>query len=424
MKLRFKSILSVLCALGLTEGLPAQEASPILLGSPTVHPAPERPFGWRGDGSGRFPGATPPTEWSATKNARWKTVVGRSYSSPVVTDQSVLVTSEPNLVICLNRTDGLVRWKLAVTPAVLNDPRSRKIATDYEPPKDGSGLAAATPITAGRNLYALFANGIVCAVDLDGRMKWAACITAEQTTGYGRSASPILVAGKLIVHMSHLYAFDPATGKQLWVNAEAKSSYGTPTALKAGDADLIVTSLGDVVRAKDGQSVNSGIGRTAHPSPIRCGEGPVCFGDSMVTAIRLDAAFKEQEMWSGMVSGDVFGSPLWHDNLLFSATGEGGLLAFEGGPKGEKEPVINGRELFNAGGATPAVYASLTLAGSYLFLTSNQGETVVLEATRAARLVRRNKLPGGSRASPVFSGQEIFPRDGDKLFCLREAATH
>ncbi len=34
------------------------------LGSPDFYPSPEHPVGWRGDGSGRFPGATPPTKWS------------------------------------------------------------------------------------------------------------------------------------------------------------------------------------------------------------------------------------------------------------------------------------------------------------------------------------------------------------------------
>lgn len=33
------------------------------LGSPEFHPSAERPVGWRGDGSGRFPAATPPLEW-------------------------------------------------------------------------------------------------------------------------------------------------------------------------------------------------------------------------------------------------------------------------------------------------------------------------------------------------------------------------
>src|SRR5689334_16251038 len=34
------------------------------LGSPDFRPTPQRPVGWRGDWTGRFPGATPPRTWS------------------------------------------------------------------------------------------------------------------------------------------------------------------------------------------------------------------------------------------------------------------------------------------------------------------------------------------------------------------------
>ena len=399
----------------------ALEDPSVPLGSPGFRPTLESPFGWRGDGSGRFPEATPVTNWSATKNVRWSTVVGRSYSSPIITDKLALVTSEPNLVVCVNRADGKVRWKFAVQPALLADPKSRKIAEDYQPPKNGSGLAAATPITDGRNVFAVFANGIVCAVDLDGKLKWAVGIEAEQNTGYGRSSSPIIVAGKLVVHISNLYAFDLATGAQLWVNTEVKSSYGTPIVTRVGNIDLIVTPLGDVVRAVDGTGVNSDIGHTSHSRPIKGGDGVVCFGDSEIHVLRFNEAFKEEEMWNGTVTGDVIGSPLVHDHTLFITTGEGELFTFDSQGKGSQEPLINGQKLFeNTNAAVPAAYASITLAGKHLFLNSNQGETVVLAATRGAPLVSRNRLPAGTGSSPVFSGKDMFLRDGDKLFCIGE----
>ena len=410
---------ALLASFALTVTAWSAETTNAPLGSPDFCPTLQRPFGWRGDGSGRFPGATPVTEWSATKNVRWATVVGRSYSSPIVTDKFVFVTSEPDVLICLDRAGGKVLWKVEIRPADLTDANSRKAAEKYEAPKDGSGLTAATPLTDGKNIYAVLGNGIICAVDLDGKRKWTVGIDADPTTGYGRSSSPIIVAGKLIVHLSNLHAFDPATGRQLWVNTEAKSSYGTPVHLRIGNVDLIVTPNGDVVRATDGKSVASEIGRASHSSPIQCGEGAVCFGNTEVVALRLNAAFKEQELWNGMVTGDVFGSPLLHENTLFIATSAGELFAFNASGKGEQEPLISARKLFeneNPGG--PTAYASLTLAGTYLFLNSNKGETVVLEATREARLVGRNKLPGGSGASPVFSGKDLFLRDGDKLFCI------
>jgi outer membrane protein assembly factor BamB len=405
---------------GVAVGAGEQPPSASPLGAAGFRATVEHPFGWRGDGSGRFPGAMPVTDWSTTKNVRWSTDVGSSYSSPIVTDGSVFVTSEPNLLVCLDRADGKVRWKLALTPADLTDPKSRKIAENYKAPKDGSGLAPATPVTHGRSVYAQFANGLLCAVDLEGHRQWSACIEATPNTGYGRSASPIMVAGKLIVHMTNLYAFDLATGRPLWVNAEAQSSYGTPTACRVGDTDCILTPLGDLVRAADGKSLNRGLGRTTHSSPI-AGDGLVFFGDSAVRALRFDAAFKATEAWSGMVTGDVFGSPLLHDGTLFLVTGDGGLFAFDAWGKGSLDPLGDPRMLLEeAGGASPAAYASLTLAGHYLFLNSNSGEIVVLEATREARLVSRNQLPEGTGSSPVFSGRDMFLRDGEKLWCIGE----
>ncbi len=387
------------------------------LGAPTFRPSTERSFGWRGDGSGRFPGATPVTEWSGTKNVRWSTVVGSSYSSPVVTERSVFVTSEPDLLLCLDRADGTVRWKLALTPADIPEPATRQIVADYKAPKDGSGLAAATPVTDGRNVYVLFANGLLGAVDLDGHRQWTAGIAAAPSTGYGRSASPLLVAGKLIVHMTNLYAFDLATGRQLWVNEEAKSSYGTPTACHIAGADFILTPLGDLVRAADGRSAGSGLGHATHSSPI-AGDGLLFFGDSTTSALRLDPQLKDESVWTGMISGEVFGSPLLHDGTLFLTTGEGELFAFDAHGKDALDPLIDGRALFEQTTASPAAYASLTLAGRYLFLTSNSGEVVVLEATREARLVSRQKMPAGTGSSPVFAGEDMFLRDGDKLWCI------
>ena len=42
----------------------AESAAMEPLGSPNFFPTPEHPIGWRGDWTGRYPGATPPLEWS------------------------------------------------------------------------------------------------------------------------------------------------------------------------------------------------------------------------------------------------------------------------------------------------------------------------------------------------------------------------
>jgi outer membrane protein assembly factor BamB len=353
-------------------------------------------FGWRGDGTGRFPEATPVLEWSTTKNVRWTAPVGKSYSSPILTERCVLVLSEPNLLICLERATGRERWRL---PLPLNP--------DYKA-KD-TGLTAATPVTDGKTVYAVLAGGAVQAVGLDGTLRWSAAIDAPQNTAYGRSASPVLAGGKLLVHMTNLYAFDAASGKQLWVNSDARCTYGTPLVTR----DVVVTSGGDVIRLSDGKGLNSGVGPAFHTTPVEK-DGVVYFGDRKICAVRLDSEGKDKELWNAEMTGDVFGSPLLHDGLVFAATGRGTLFAFDA--KGTA--VINERELLGEDSPADSVYSSLVLAGNHFFLNTNQGETLVLEATRDAKVVARNKLKQGSGASPVFSGSEIYLRDGDTLYSI------
>jgi outer membrane protein assembly factor BamB len=56
----------LVCCLGCAGAADASARS--TLGSAAFQPTPEHPVGWRGDGSGRFPGATPPTTWSRRVN--------------------------------------------------------------------------------------------------------------------------------------------------------------------------------------------------------------------------------------------------------------------------------------------------------------------------------------------------------------------
>lgn len=394
----------------------AKDAASPSLGSPEFRASKESPLGWRGDGTGRYPGATPPTEWSATKNVKWSAAVGKGYASPILAGDLVIVSSEPNLLVALGRADGKERWRLETTPADLADPDARAAAAEYKP-KD-TGMAAATPVTDGGTIYAAYANGIVRAVDLAGKPRWIAHIAARQNTAYGRSASPILTAGKLIVHMTDLFAFDPATGKQLWSNTESRCAYGTPAGLRAGGVDLVVTPAGDVVRADDGKTMNSQIGNSANSSPVVM-DGLVYFGEKDVRAIRLGAGFKDESVWNGEIGGEVFGSPLLHDGLFFTATGKGELVVFDATKKGSTDPLFEPRFLFgDEGGAEPVAYSSITLAGKHLFLTSNQGEVLVFEATKEAKPVAKNRLKDGTGSSPVFSGREMFLRSGDRLCCI------
>jgi outer membrane protein assembly factor BamB len=175
-----------------------------------------------------------------------------------------------------------------------------------------------------------------------------------------------------------------------------------------------------VVRAEDGKAVASGIAQSQHTTPLVMDDA-VYFAERPVRAVRMAVNHYGEGLWEGGALGEVFGSPLLHDGVLFITTGQGELFAFDTRSKEPQNPIIEGQALFAEDeGAIPITYSSLTLAGKYLFLDSNKGEMVVLEATREAKLISTNSLPGGTGASPVFSGKDMFVRAGERLLCIGE----
>jgi len=73
MSLAMSGVLTSACP-GASEGAQASDGMPpptrrsdhAPLGSPAFYPSSEHPIGWRGDGTGRFPAANPPTQWART----------------------------------------------------------------------------------------------------------------------------------------------------------------------------------------------------------------------------------------------------------------------------------------------------------------------------------------------------------------------
>jgi hypothetical protein len=70
------------------------------------------PVGWRGDGSGHYPGATPPLTWSKssdgkTKNILWqKKMPSYSWATPLVVGDRLIVRAEPYDLVCLDKNSG------------------------------------------------------------------------------------------------------------------------------------------------------------------------------------------------------------------------------------------------------------------------------------------------------------------------------
>jgi hypothetical protein len=81
-ELRIQTI--AVCACLMATGIVSAEDAGPRLGSPDWRPSRDQPCGWRGDGTGRFPGATnPPVKWDVAggEHVRWRTAINTARPS-------------------------------------------------------------------------------------------------------------------------------------------------------------------------------------------------------------------------------------------------------------------------------------------------------------------------------------------------------
>lgn len=118
-------------------------------------------------------------------------------------------------------------------------------------------------------------------------------------------------------------------------------------------------------------------------------------------------------LWKGANlkgGGYWFPSPILHDGLIY-AMNASSIFSVVDAQTGE---VVYERRLDFGGGQS---YPSITLAGNHLFLSSDNGTTIVLEPGREYKEVARNPLES-FRSSLVFEGQRLYVRTTKGLWCI------
>ncbi len=437
-------------------------------------------IGWRTDGSGSYPKARPPLEWSPTKNVVWSTPMpGYGVSHPVLLGQRLFICSEPATLLCLNREDGKILWQktssyseLEIAPDVRErikeeqaemaviakkestvrkdmDALQRSLSKDQTPKEEiekklqpfrkqleelkkekeklplgelytqpgthpTAGYSAATPVTNGKEVYVAFGNGLAACFDLDGNRKWLKLIE-HSNASFAHSGSPVLVGDRVLIHFTDLVALETKTGNESW-RVKRPTSHGTPLVTRIGDVDVVLTPKGMLVRAQDGKVLAEGLGSCGANSPV-LHEGTVYYVHGNATAVRLPESLvqpvKLPPLWKGKVksSGYGFSSPVVFDGLVYSANDQGLLTVLE---------AATGKmvyeERLNLHGAA---YPSISLAGDRIYVSSDTGETVVLQAGREYKELARNKLEE-FRSSLVFEGKRVYVRTAKHLYCIGE----
>ncbi|HVR85419.1 MAG TPA: PQQ-binding-like beta-propeller repeat protein, partial [Planctomycetota bacterium] len=361
--------------------------------------APSPVYGFRRNGTGLFPGATPPLAWSETKNVRWKAEVGKAHASPIVAKDRIIVLSEPGELICLNRADGSKLWN----------------ATLLERSPGSKEMARATPVTDGRAIFVSLAQGTVCATGLDGIRLWTQHVVPPGL-GYGPSSSPVLVGGTLLVDGKNLQALEAASGRILW-SATVEPHYGTPAIVTLDGVAFAVTAKGAVVRVSDGAvlatQLSEGLGGDQAPSPVVRGD-MVYFAYKRASAVQLawrEGKIVPRVVWEQELPGDMIASPVIAGGMLFTVPAGSADYRVLHAATGE---ILLEKEL----DLSSNVYPSLALAEGRLYVGNDQGDMLVLDPGRVYKELQHNRLSEGSAASPAFAGPDLFLRAGAFLYCV------
>ena len=410
---------------------------------------------FRGPNAGVADGKKLPTTWSKTKNVEWSIdIVGRGWSSPIVWDGKIFLTTVARkgeyeeakkglyfggerlkapteehrwLVMCIDFKTGKVIWEQEAAKGI---PTSTiHIKNSY---------ASETPITDGERIYAYFGNkGLYC-YDFGGKLLWSRPFEALPTKfGWGTAASPVLHGDKLFIindneKQSYLLCLDKKTGRELWrVNRQEKSNWATPFVWVNDKRTELITNGTGKVRSYDlsgnllweMQSASSltiptpfakhgllylGSGYVLDPNKPLVAVRPGAKGDITLPADR-DAS--EFVAWRQKKVAPYNPSFLVYGEQLYVVYDMGVISCFD---------AKTGKQLYDRQRLAGQFTVSPWAYDGKVFAINEDGVTFVMKAGPNFEVIYNNKLDEMCMATPAVYADSLLIRTLTKLYRIRE----
>jgi outer membrane protein assembly factor BamB len=413
---------------------------------------------WRGPhATGVSPETNLPERWSATENIAWQAPLrGAGVSSPVVFGNLVFVTSQegtgvrrqgnhPSLVqgaepgksgertLTGSAESDRTRFVIAAFDRATGK-RAWEHVLEAEGTQQGvhdkHNLASPSPVTDGERVYAWFGTGQLVALDMKGKVAWQRHLAKEYGTfdiNWGHASSPALYKDSLILPCYHspasyLLSVDAKTGKTRWKADRGKDviSYSTPVIVEgpAGAELVINTSEGvEAHNPETGERLWQFVEPNRFPIPVASPHQGTLYltrgyrsGPYMAikTGGRGDVS-KTHVAWH-VPTGAPYVPSAVHYNGVFYMAGENGIVNAIDAATGERlwQERIGG------------IFTASPVAGDgKVYLLSETGETVVLQAGRTPKVLARNTVDGHFVASPAIAAGQLFLRADDRLIAIR-----
>lgn len=364
-----------------------------------------------------------PRQWDVKTgdSVRFKVPVALAgNSSPVLWEQHVFLTGadeKTRMVYCFDALSGELRWERAVqTPGL---PQSVEVMDD-------TGFAASTPVTDGRRVYAIFANGDLAAFDFQGTRVWSRNLgTPDSMYGYATSLAMykdlVLVQydqGSEEDDQSRLIAFNSASGAVAWQKIrKVPNSWTTPIVVDVNGSAQIITVADPWVISYDARTGSEiwradCMGADVAPSPIYAG-GTVFLAQPWETLTAISAngtgdVTQSHILWQGLDAVPDICTPVTDGELIFMLTTPGTLTCCD---------VADGSTVWQKE-LKHSFQASPSLVGRNLYLVSEKGVVFVIEAAREFKEIARCELGESVVASPAFADGRMYVRSAESLYCI------
>jgi outer membrane protein assembly factor BamB len=356
----------------------------------------------------------------------WRTPLGVSMSGVAVADGAAFTMFQDEssqFVVCLNAADGKERWRTPVAPVFEN-------AMGHGP--------RATPTVADGHVFAFTGEGILAAVKSDnGKLQWSVDVPKSlkgKPNEYGVSCSPLVTDGLVVVHSgtnsAAVAAFKIADGELAWQAGTGNAGYSSPVLMKLGEKTQIVS-----LTAAGAMGIEPASGKQLWSFPY-----PTEYDCNTASPVQLDdqhILISAGENHGSVIVALGAGKSGTTAESVWSSLGKDSQLRAEW-----QTPVIYEGHLYgldNQGSAGPITNlvcvrlkdhktmwqknrfgkSNLILADGKLFLTTMEGEVVIVDASpKEFHELGRASIMETTRQAPALANGHLFVRDDKDVICI------
>ena len=323
------------------------------------------------------------------------------------------------VVSAFSRVDGRVVWE-------------HEIVAEGDLPQahQKHNMASPSVVSDGERVYAWFATGQLVALDMHGGLVWQRHLGRDYgpfEIVWGHSSSPVLYEDLIILQCDHepgayLLALDRRTGDERWKvdRGQGLRSFSTPLVVAGPDGAELIVNASEGLDAYD-PSTGTWLWHTGGHNEYPIAAATYDDSGTLYTgrghragpymAIRLGGRGDVDEShvaWRVPTGAPYISSLLYYEGLIYMANGNGIVTAVD---------AETGRRVWQdrVGG----IYSASPVAGDgKVYLFSETGETVVLQAGRELHILQRNDLGERVVSSPAVSDGRIFIRTDESLVAV------